>query len=183
MKHILDDDPETAAAWTLIRRGIGLYAAHTNLDAAQGGVNDALMAALGAREVRPLPPENLGRIGRLETPMTLRGFALLVERRLHARADIAGDPETEIATVACVGGSGAEDMAHAKAAGADVFLTGELKHHQGYYAQTLGIALIAAGHAETERVALEPLIERLQRQTNDVQYKLALSDRGPFWRA
>ena len=183
VKHILDDDPETAAAWTLIRRGIGLYAAHTNLDAAQGGVNDALMAALGAREVRPLPPENLGRIGRLETPMTLRGFALLVERRLHARADIAGNPETKIATVACVGGSGAEDMAHAKAAGADVFLTGELKHHQGHYAETLGIALIAAGHAETERVALEPLIERLQRQTNDVQYKLALSDRGPFWRA
>lgn len=182
IKQMLDDDPDTAAAYALIRQGIGLYAAHTNLDAAAGGVNDALMAAIGIRQPQPLPPDNLGRIGRLDEPMPLRRFAARVSERLHTRADVAGDPERMISTVACVGGSGADDMAHAKAAGADVFLTGELKHHHGHAATVLGIAAIAAGHDETERVVLEPLIRRLQQQTIDVQYKLALSDSGPFWR-
>jgi dinuclear metal center YbgI/SA1388 family protein len=61
IKRILLDDPETAAAYTLIQNGIALYAAQTNLDAASGGVNDVLAEKLGLTNIRPLPPENLGK--------------------------------------------------------------------------------------------------------------------------
>ena len=59
IKHILPRDPDTAAPWLLLRHGIGLFAAHTNLDAARGGVNDCLCAALGIQDTVPLPPDNM----------------------------------------------------------------------------------------------------------------------------
>lgn len=181
VKHILKDDPETAAAWQLLTHGIGLYAAHTNLDAAEGGVNDMLLQCLRVRDIKKLQPEELGRIGTLESPVTLSAFAETVEKTLAARVLVSGDPDTTVRTVACVGGSGAEEMADAKRMGADVFLTGEMKHHEGLYAGVLGIPVIAAGHYETEKVVLRPLAERLQASSNDVIYRVALSDHGPFW--
>ena len=51
VKRMLPDDPDTAAAYKLIRNGIGMYAAHTNLDACEGGVNDAIAESLGLEEI------------------------------------------------------------------------------------------------------------------------------------
>ena len=56
-KRILPGDPATAGAYILLRHGIAQYAAHTNLDAAPGGVNDCLADALGIFGAAPLPPE------------------------------------------------------------------------------------------------------------------------------
>ena len=182
VKHILDDDPETMSVYRLIRSGIGLYAAHTNFDAAEGGVNDALLETLGVGAIRPLPEENLGRIGTLASAMTLSDFAALVSDTLKTRSDVVGNPDAAVMTVACVGGGGFEDYFAARAAGADVFITGECKHHEALAAKELGMPLIVAGHYETECMAMPKLIARLQQLTNDVQYKLALSDRSPFWR-
>lgn len=182
VKHILKDDPDTAAAWLLLRHGIGLFAAHTNLDAAPGGVNDALLGMFGIGETEPLPDEPCGRIGKLDKPMTLGEFAALVGEKLTTRADFTGDRNTPVATVACVSGSGGECAQIAKAAGADAFLTGEMKHHEALAAEAAKIPCVVAGHYETERIVLEPLRTRLQNGNNDVQYRLSLSDRGPFTR-
>ena len=64
----------------------------------------------------------------------------------------------------------------AKAAGADVFITGEMKHHLVIQAAALGLFIIEAGHYETEKVVLQPLINRLQVLSDDVQYKLTRSE-------
>ncbi len=179
--HILRDDPETAAAWILLQNGIGLYAAHTNWDAAEGGVNDVLLEKLGVRGSTPLPPDNLGRIGSLDMPLSLRDFAAVVETRLKTKADISGNPDALIQRVACIGGAGGDDISAALDAGADVFVTGEMKHHQGIAAEVLSIPVIVAGHYATEHPSLPFLVKHLQPLTNDILYKLALSDKGPFW--
>ena len=75
-----------------------------------------------------------------------------------------------------IGGGGGGDFPAAHAAGADTYITGEMKHHQALEARCLGLNVIEAGHYETERVVLLPLIHRLQELTNDVQYKLTLSE-------
>jgi dinuclear metal center YbgI/SA1388 family protein len=125
IKRILPDDPETCAAYTLIRHGIALYAAHTNLDAAAGGVNDVLADRLGLRNVRSLPPEDLGRIG--DIPVTsLYDFAQRVEKILDTRVSVTGNKDSIVETVAVVGGGGDGDIIYAANAGADVFVTGEL---------------------------------------------------------
>lgn len=160
----------------LIRNGIGLFAAHTNLDSADGGVNDCLAEVLGLQNIEKLPPDNLGRIGMLSSPMPFIDFARAVEQKLGTRVRITGSDTTSVQRIALVGGSAAEDMFAAKAAGADAFITGEMKHHLAIQADAMGLCIIEAGHYETEKVVLQPLISRLQGLTNDVQYKLTRSE-------
>ena len=178
--RMLPDRYETAAAYRLIRHGIGMYAAHTNLDAAQGGVNDALCDALGLHDRRPLPPENLGRIGMLASPMRFSDFTALCEQQLDTRARIVGDPNRTVQSVAVIGGSGGGDVEAVHAAGCDAFVTGEMKHSQALEAAYLGLCCCVLGHHETEILVLKPLISRLQREENDVQYDLTRSGKAPL---
>jgi dinuclear metal center YbgI/SA1388 family protein len=133
------DDPKGRLVHRLVRAGAGLFVAHTNADRAPGsGVNDALAAVLGLQDAVPLEPATadpragLGRVGDLVGPMRLREFAahaaaVLPETVGGVRA--AGDPERMIRRVAVCGGSGGSILGAAAAAGADVLLTSDLKHH------------------------------------------------------
>jgi len=174
-------DPATAAACVLLRHGIGLFAAHTNLDATHGGVNETLCEMFGIHEAIPFD-EGVGRIGKLKTTETLAAFAKRVEQGLHTHVSIAGEMEKPISYVAVMGGSGGSSVALAAAQGADVLLTGELKHADALDAQMLGLNLVVAGHYETEAIVLEPLMKRLQNECFDVQYKLSRTDGSPFVR-
>lgn len=130
----------------LIRSGIAHFAAHTNADKAVGGVNDALAATLGLEQVRPLVADvgllpaghpqhgltGMGRIGKVPAPMSLRDFTDLVANALPGTVGgvrAAGDPDRRIVAVALCGGAGDSELAAATAAGADVYLTSDLRHH------------------------------------------------------
>jgi putative NIF3 family GTP cyclohydrolase 1 type 2 len=96
----------------------------------------------------------------------------MVEERLGAFARVCGDMERMIGRVALVSGAGGDFLSQSAETGADVFLTGECKHHQALYASAAGLCVIEAGHYETERVVLLPLIKRLQELAPGVQYNL-----------
>ena len=181
VKRLAYSDPATAAACVLVRNGIGLFAAHTNLDAAHGGVNDTLCALLGIREAIPFD-EGVGRGGTLKEKETLQTFVKRAETMLHARVAVSGGPERMISRVAVMGGSGGSSVTLAAMQGADLLLTGELKHSDALDAQMLGLSLIVAGHYETETVVLEPLMKRLQNDCFGVQYQLSRVDGSPFVR-
>ncbi len=178
VKRLLPDDPATAGAYILLRNGVAHYAAHTNLDAAPGGVNDCLAEALGILDAEPFPPGGMGRIGTRDgaLPATLGAFAAYVADRLNTTVRLSGDPGAPVSRVAMLGGAGGSAYAEAYAAGADTYITGEVKHHQAIESRCLGLNIIEAGHYETERIVLLPLIRRLQELANDVQYNLALSE-------
>ncbi|MBW3658702.1 MAG: Nif3-like dinuclear metal center hexameric protein [Actinobacteria bacterium] len=104
-----------------------------------------------------------GRIGRLPEAATLEDVAARIRADLPAPfLRFAGDPTRELRTVAIVGGSGDSLLSAAVAAGADVFVTGDLKHHVVLDALELGITLVDAGHHATEVAALPSWIERLR---------------------
>ena len=123
----------------LVRGGAALFVAHTNADRApEYGVNDALAGALGLVDAVPLEPTaanpraGLGRVGRLAEAVSLREFAERVAGVLPVTVGgvrVAGDPDRPIRTVAVCGGSGGSLIDAAGAAGADVLLTSDLKHH------------------------------------------------------
>lgn len=179
VRHMLPDDPDTAAAYTLVRGGIGLYAAHTNLDSAAGGVNDTLCGLFGLTDVIPYE-DGLGRIGTLPKPMSLSELVQMTNRLLDTNARFVGDANRPVSRVAMLGGAGGDTFCAARALGAEVLVTGEMKHHEAIAVDALGMAAIVGGHYETERIVLPPLIARLQRETNDVQYNVARSDSAPF---
>ena len=177
---IYPDHPDTAAAYKLIRHGIGHFAAHTNLDAASGGVNDTICDILGLEQIHPLEPDRLGRIGRLPQKMRFAEFVSLCENRFDTKARITGDPDRFIQTVCCIGGSGGGDIEYVRQAGCDAFVTGEMKHNQAIDAAFYGLCCCVLGHYETENPVLKPLIKRLQTENNDVQYLLTQKGKAPL---
>jgi len=151
----------------LIRSGVALYVAHTNADVANPGVSDALAARLGLRDLRPLsaladdPALGLGRVGELPAPLTLAELTRVAARALPPTAwgvRAAGEPDRVVRTVAVCGGSGDSLLAAAAAAGADAYLTADLRHHPASeHVAGGGPALLDAAHWATERPWLDDL--------------------------
>ncbi len=95
----------------------------------------------------------LGRIGRLREPTTLADFAELVAARLHTPSGVrvAGSSQTAVGTVAVCGGAGDSLLEAVASAGADVYVTADLRHHPADENRRRGgPALIDAGHWPTE---------------------------------
>lgn len=158
--------PGQPAYW-LVRYGINAICAHTNLDVAVGGVNDALAQRLGLRRLEPLEAPgasglSLGRIGELERPVDAGAYPELVKRALGCGGLKYVPRSGEIRRVAVCGGAGADLIYRARELGADALVTADSKHNLLLDAAAMGLMLIDAGHACTERVVLEPLAERLR---------------------
>ena len=180
VKSIGFSSPITGAAALLLRHGVGHFAAHTNLDAAVSGVNDTLAELLELSDVEPIPPENIGRVGELPASMKLSALVERCGQVLTARPAYTGDPDRLVSRVAVLGGAGGGDIAYAKAAGAEAYLTGEAKHNQILEAWESDLPLILCGHYETERVVLKSLLDRLQILAPDVQYTITLRETAPL---
>ena len=106
--------------------------------------------------------KGLGRVGNLAAPMTVAEAAQRLRDGLPSpllRA--AGDPDRVVTRVAACGGAGDSLIAAAHAAGAELYVTGDLRHHVTSDALTMGMALIDAGHYATEAAALPALRQRL----------------------
>jgi dinuclear metal center YbgI/SA1388 family protein len=180
-------DPKGRLVHLLVRGGAALFVAHTNADRAPAyGVNDALAASVGLVDAVPLesaptdPRAGLGRVGRLPEAVTLREFAERVAGVLPVTAGgvrAAGDPERPVTTVAVCGGSGGSLVGAAAAAGADVLLTSDLKHHAVSEAlESNGPALCDVAHFATEWPWLPVAADVLRRDLSD-QVEVAVSRR------
>ncbi|HEU5356569.1 MAG TPA: Nif3-like dinuclear metal center hexameric protein [Actinocrinis sp.] len=141
------------AVHRLISNGVALLTAHTNADVASPGVSDALARALDLSVIGPILPaagegaapngsagrgsgsgRGLGRFGVLREPETLRAFAQRVALALPPTSGgvrVAGDPDRPIRLVAVCGGAGddRELLSAVRAAGADAYVTADLRHH------------------------------------------------------
>ena len=146
----------------LLLAGVSVMSFHTRLDAVEGGVNDVLASRLGLSDVTAFGQngETIGRIGTVEPPVSLEDFARCVK---EAGAEYVqfSDAGLSVHRVALLGGGGADDAEAARAAGADTYLTGELKHHQLTEAPERGMNLIMGGHFYTENPVCERLVQML----------------------
>jgi len=160
-----ETDGVSASVVALIKADIGLWAMHTNWDAAQGGINDTLAREIGLRSIQPLGHSglhSLPRVGYLQTPQPLADFCQQVATKLGCAGPSAlrvsdVDPNKPITTVAVCGGAGAGLMNDILKAGADAFVTADVRHHEFVEAAARGLALIDAGHGATERPGMREL--------------------------
>ena len=165
----LGNDPVSCAVKMLVKRDIALYAMHTNWDAAPGGINDTLAECLELVDVQPLGTTGLlrlPRLGTLASPRPLADFARLVETALACAETSAlrcggGDPRRMISRVAVCGGAGAELAEAVLAAGADAYVTSDVRHDQFWEAEARGLALLDAGHGATETPGMRVLVRTL----------------------
>lgn len=151
--------------WEAVRAGVSVLCAHTNLDAASGGVNDVLARALGLGDISPLRGEGvLGRVGTLEAPLEPDDFAAYVKEKLCCGGLRYVPGEGPVLKVGLCSGSGAAFLPDAVAAGADAFVTGDVKHDQLLTAAALGVTLVDAGHFATEQAIAPELAGRLRER-------------------
>jgi dinuclear metal center YbgI/SA1388 family protein len=148
-------DPVGATLLEAARLGVAVIACHTNADVADPGVSDALAAALGLSPNGALVPgpagaPGLGRVCESEAVRTAVDWLERCRDVLGANPVLIGDGATRVARIGVCGGSGASTIPAARAAGADLLITGDVKHHAALDALASGLAVIDAGHHATE---------------------------------
>lgn len=167
VKRLTDETPTGRTLLALAERGIAAICAHTNLDAAEGGVNTQLALGVGLTDTVPLEPMGedeagrpygIGRVGKLpDGPLSLAAFAQRVKEGLHLDGLRAMDAGRPVEKVAVGGGACGSMLPLVQAMGCDTFVTSDLKHDLYLEARALGINLLDAGHYSTEAVVCPAL--------------------------
>ena len=144
----------------LLQNGISAICMHTNLDAAEGGVNDILAKKLGLLDTEYLSEEKIGRVGTLKCELPLVEFTRFVVKSLACNGLRYTDCGKPVHRVAVGGGACGDYIAQAVALGCDTFVTSDLRYHD--FLDTKELNLIDAGHFPTEQVIVPELCRRLQ---------------------
>ncbi|MGY5211490.1 Nif3-like dinuclear metal center hexameric protein [Limosilactobacillus mucosae] len=184
-------DPQIAMYQTLLEHGITVYAAHTNLDNANGGMNDWLAAQLELTNVEPLQiagidpisgrDYGMGRLGDLLQPMSPAAFGqwCLEKFQLNGARLIVNpaDQQQLIKRVAILGGSGQDFWQLAKKRGADAYVTGDVSYHFAHDMIASHLTVVDAGH-HIEVVCQDQLASLLKkwRQENDWDFEIITSE-------
>ena len=172
----------------LVEHGIAAICTHTNLDAVEGGVNDALALHLGLVNITQLKQEGLdvqgrpygiGRVGYV-TEQPLYDFATGVKQLLGANGLRLVDGGKPAHKIAVGGGACASLMGEALAQGCDTFVTSDVKYNHFLDAKAQGLNLIDAGHFPTENVVCPVLRDWLVQRFPQVSVAISMCHREVF---
>lgn len=178
VQSLRDDSAQGRLLLKLVRDGTAAICMHTNLDAAQGGVNDALARQLGLEQTEALEGgDGIARTGLLPEAVALPDFLALVRKRLRPNGIRFVDGGRPVRRVAVGGGACGEYFAAAAAAGCDAFVTADVKYNQFLDAAGLGLSLLDAGHFPTEDVVCPVLAQFLQERFPDLDITKSASHR------
>ena len=170
---------------TALKQSITVFACHTNFDSVVPGVNDILMELLGISSSHPLIPSTsqpldgagMGRIGSYAQPISDKTFInRLLEILSLSSVMVAGKIPPEIQTVAVCGGSGSEFAETARKAGADLYLTAEVKHNIARWAEDAGFCVIDGTHYATEKPAITLLTKTLRAFAQENSWDIRIEE-------
>ena len=180
VKRLTDRSETGRMVLALARAGVAVYAAHTNLDNLPWGVNGALAAVLGVERCRVLHPlagnseAGAGLVGELAEAEPCDGYLQRVKQRLGLPVVRTSEHDAvrPVRTVALCGGSGAFLIEEAMAAGADLYLTADLKYHD--FQRTDGRMVVAdIGHYESEQFAKDIIFETISKKFSNFACRIS----------
>lgn len=175
---ITTSTPKGKLIYDLIKEEIVVYNAHTNLDQANGGVNDELARLLKLNNHIPLSlnslgfeePYGYGRVGDIEETKLVDYIKDIKEALDIDYLTVYGEQERIVKRVAVCGGSGAEFIYNAYKEGACIYITGDIKYHDAQLGNELGLTIIDASHYHTEKVILPVIKEYLEKKGKNNLY-------------
>ncbi len=179
VKSVTDETVTGQVLLELLECGVAAICAHTNLDAAHGGVNGCLAKALELTEIGQLHqagvdekgrPYGIGRVGRVHrSGLSAAEYAAFVKEKLNSSSVRFVDGGKPVQKVAVGGGACGSMMEDAMRQNCDTFVTADLKYNQFLDAKALGLNLLDAGHFPTEHVVCVPLARRLAKAFPEVE--------------
>ncbi len=126
-------------------------------------------------------PYGLGKVGTLERDMTLRELGEQVKTIFGIEVlPVIGDLDTVIHKIAFCGGDGMSLLKTAKAKGADVILTGDIKYQNGLDALRAGMCLIDIYHFHSEQIALRHLKHVLEENGVEIELLISEKEKNPI---
>jgi len=174
VKQITSDTATGRKLLKLIANDVAVFSAHTSFDAVPGGMADLAGILLQLEQTRPLEPMNgkeeepwgIGIVGNLPQPMTLKLFCQKVKDTFaldHINLFAGGHMQQPVRRIAICPGSGRSLTEAAEAAEADIFLTGDIGHHEGLDLVEQGISVIDAGHFGLEKIFIPVMADRISQ--------------------
>lgn len=174
VKNVTDDTSIGRVILTLAKHDISAINAHTNLDVAEGGVNDELAKVLGLQNVEVVPG-GLLRIG--DVPEQSMGAFLTDVKEKLGCPGLRYVESGMVHRVAVGGGACGSELMEAVEAGCDTFVTADVKYNTFWDAHDLGINLIDAGHFYTENPICRVLAEKLAGAFPEIDVKISKTHR------
>lgn len=186
MKRITDDDFIGRRVIAMIKADMAYYAMHTNFDImgmaqlAAGKLGLQGCSPLEAADLQDETPQGIGRVGDLGKEATLEQCCQDVKAAFGIKhVQVFGDLASIVKRAAICPGSGKSTVAQALAAGADVYITGDIDHHTGIDAVACGMAVIDAGHYGIEHIFVPYMQQYLMEHAPEVAV-LAQREAEPF---
>ncbi|MFC1834195.1 Nif3-like dinuclear metal center hexameric protein [Thermodesulfobacteriota bacterium] len=153
--------------------GVAILSMHTNLDAAPGGLNDYLAAALGLSETQVPLPARSARLGRLSEPATVHQLAAKIASDMSIDSvRVITHDDSEVSRVFVAAGSGMGYLHEARRHRAHVMVTGDVRYHAAREAMELEMPLIDAGHFGLEKCAVSLLRRAFSQEFAKLSYDI-----------
>lgn len=200
IKAVSSKNPQHRSLTRLLQHKISVYSPHTAVDASVKGVNDFLVHGvtnqnentLSCTTVQPVANSvagqeraGYGRLVELKEPVPLSELIKSVKSHLWLRVvqlvKAARHDDTPIKTIALCAGSGGSVL---RGVNADLWLTGELGHHEMLFLKESGTSAIVCGHSNTERgflpVFRAQLLAALKAQGIQCNITISATDVDPI---
>lgn len=176
MKRVTMDDVQQSHVMELAENRISAICMHTNLDIANGGVNDVLLEKLGLKSLGFLQKvsdnNGVGRYGEYSNTMPLEKMLYLCKKELKCNGIRYVRGSGLVKRVAVMGGSGGDAILEAKKLGCDTYITADIKYDQFLLAKEIDINLFDVGHYNSENIITPVLVNYIQEMVPEVKVYL-----------
>ncbi|GLB46902.1 GTP cyclohydrolase 1 type 2 [Philodulcilactobacillus myokoensis] len=181
-KNLDLSNPQNQMYANIIKHHITVYAAHTNLDSANHGMNDWLAQQVGLNHVSGLVPNHfdpdhysMGRVGELKKSISVMDFAKKCKKifNINGLRLISHHPDQVIKKVAILGGSGSEFYPQVLKKHADVYITGDVTYHTAHDMIASGLSVIDPGH-HIECICIPKLAELFQKWNQEFNWNIEI---------
>ncbi|RUM89457.1 MAG: Nif3-like dinuclear metal center hexameric protein [Thermodesulfatator sp.] len=176
LRRLCAEDPWEGLLLALVRQGLTVVSYHTNLDVAPGGVTEVLAEGLGLEVKEALRPGRagdprvgLGRMAEAPEPVPVTRLARRLAALVKAPVFITDHEEKLVRLVALCAGSGADLLPEVLQKGAEVYITGDVKHHAARAAEVAGLTLVVSDHYALENYFWRGLASKIAQQFPQIQ--------------
>ncbi|MFH0960631.1 MAG: Nif3-like dinuclear metal center hexameric protein [Pseudomonadota bacterium] len=185
INKILFSDIQGNIVLSAARSGVDILSLHTNLDAAEGGLNDFLVKLLDLYDAEIPDKAPCARLARLRESQTISILAQKIGKKLGLDSVRTVGPQDRIVnSVFLVSGSGMGYLQQAIESKADVIVTGDVRYHGALDSQQYGIAVIDAGHFGLEKFAVDLMTDKFEEEFLKLEWKVRLTpfkgEKDPF---
>lgn len=178
---------ENEPSCRLIKNGISSICVHTPYDVSEGGMSDILMNLVGFKKIEGIlevtgqneKPYGFGSLGVSSEEYTADKLAQRLKNVLGCTVVKYTDGGAPISKAAFCTGSGGNLVEAAINAGADAYITSEVKHDQWLLAKQKGISVFDCGHFHTENIGMIRLCKMLAADFPNIEFVMSEVNKDP----